>query len=223
MFQTSAVVEITDEKCVGCTVCVNVCPTEALSMVDRLAVVVEDRCTGCFKCIEACIPYGAIAPKGDPNPRLLHTPEADWDREAVDDLCARAYFAPGDSICLCTRTTAGEVAAAVLAGTHVVEELTMATGVRAVCGMWCLSPVMRILAAAGVETDRPAKDYRVYPDGAGVEVGIWSVPDAAIDKYPEYPIRADRAAAKATGLQLPHYPSIQLQRLESTETEEVAS
>jgi Fe-S-cluster-containing hydrogenase component 2 len=223
MFGTSAVVEIVDEKCVGCTVCVNVCPTAALRMENRLAIVTEDLCTGCFKCIEACIPYGAIVSKADPNPRLLNTPEDSWDQHAVDDLCARAYFDPHDSICMCTRTTAGEVAAAVIAGTDVVEELTMATGVRAVCGMWCLSPVMRILAAAGIETERPAKDYRVYPDGAGVDVGIWSVPDDVIDKYPEYPIRADRAAAIATGLKLPHYPSIQLQRLATTPTEEVDS
>jgi bacterioferritin-associated ferredoxin len=143
----------------------------------------------------------------------LTIPEEEWDRQAVDELCAKAYFDPADGICLCTRTTAGEVAAAVISGIDVVEELTMATGVRAVCGMWCLSPVMRILAAAGIEIERPAKDYRVYPDGSGVKVGIWSVPDEAIEKYPEYPIRADRAAAMDRGLNLPHYPSIQLQRL----------
>jgi Fe-S-cluster-containing hydrogenase component 2 len=212
MFRTSTVVEITDEKCVGCTVCVNVCPSGALRMEKRLAVVTEDRCTGCFKCIEACIPYGAISPLADPEPRLLHLPEERWDREEVDELCAKAYFDPADPICLCTRTTAGEVAAAVLEGVDAVEELTLATGVRAVCGMWCLSPVMRILHAAGIEVERPPKDYRVYPDGSGVEVGIWSVPDQAIEKYPEYPILADRAAAMERGLKLPHYPSIQLQR-----------
>jgi hypothetical protein len=76
---------------------------------------------------------------------------------------------------------------------------------------------MRILDAAGVGIDRPAKDYRVYPDGSGVEVGIWSVPDEAIEKYPEYPIRADRAKAMEHGLKLPHYPSIQLQRLATQE------
>jgi ferredoxin/bacterioferritin-associated ferredoxin len=223
MFRTTTVVEITDEKCVGCTVCVNVCPSDALRMESRIAVVDEERCTGCFKCIEACIPYGAIGPLADPNPRLLHLSEENWDRDAVDDLCAKSYFDPADSICLCTRTTAGEVAAAVIEGIDVVDELTLATGVRAVCGMWCLSPVMRILAAAGVEIDRPAKDYRIYPDGSGVEVGIWSVPDEAIDKYPEYPIRADRAAAMEHGLKLPHYPSIQLQRLATGPKEEATS
>jgi Fe-S-cluster-containing hydrogenase component 2 len=222
MFRTSAVVEIIDEKCVGCTVCVNVCPSGALAMDKRLAVVTEDRCTGCFKCIEACIPYGAIKPTADPNPRLLHIPEERWDREAVEELCAKAYFDPADSICMCTRTTAGEVAAAVIEGTDLVEDLTLATGVRAVCGMWCLSPVMRILKAAGIEVDRLAKDYRIYPDGSGVDVGIWSVPEEAIERYPEYPIHADRAAAMGKGLKLPHYPSIQLQRLATTKTEEGA-
>jgi bacterioferritin-associated ferredoxin len=159
----------------------------------------------------------------DPNPRLLTLAEESWDVDAVADLCAKAYFDPADAICLCTRTTAGEVAAAVIQGVDVVEELTLATGVRAVCGMWCLSPVMRILAAAGVQIDRPAKDYRVYPDGSGVEVGIWSVPDEAIEKYPEYPIRADRAAAMEHGLKLPHYPSIQLQRLATVPKEEGTS
>jgi Fe-S-cluster-containing hydrogenase component 2 len=217
MYKTVAIVDIIDENCVGCTLCINMCPSDALHMEDRLAILTEDRCVGCFKCMEACIPYGAIKPAADPNPRVLHTPPEEWKAEAVEELCAKAYFDPDESICTCTRTTAGEVAAAIDNGTDVVEELCLETGVRAKCGMWCLSPVMRLLAAAGVETERPAKDYRVYPDGAGVEVGLWSVSDEVAARYPEYPIEEDRRLAMDGGLKLPHYPSIRLEALAEEE------
>ena len=94
MFRTSAVVEITDEKCVGCRRCVNVCPSGALEMDGRLAVLEEPKCVGCFKCVEACGPYEAISIKRDPSPRVLTTPEETYDQPAVDDLCAKARNRP---------------------------------------------------------------------------------------------------------------------------------
>ncbi len=45
---------ISKEKCVGCTLCVKVCPFGALSMHEKKAVVKEDICTLCGACVDAC-------------------------------------------------------------------------------------------------------------------------------------------------------------------------
>lgn len=40
--------------CLGCGTCQNVCPFDAIDMVDGVAVVNKDKCTACMKCIEVC-------------------------------------------------------------------------------------------------------------------------------------------------------------------------
>lgn len=40
--------------CLGCGTCMDVCPFDAIDMVDGLAVVNKDKCTACMKCIEVC-------------------------------------------------------------------------------------------------------------------------------------------------------------------------
>jgi Fe-S-cluster-containing hydrogenase component 2 len=167
VFETSAVVQITDEKCVGCQRCVNVCPSDALAMNGRLAVLDQPKCVGCFKCVEACYPYNAISITADPHPKTLTVPEDDYEQPSVDEHCAKARYAPDAMVCLCTDTTAAEIAAAIIEGVHVPEDLTLATGVRAKCGMWRLAGLMRLLDAHGVSVERSAKDYRIYTDGAG--------------------------------------------------------
>ncbi len=42
--------------CIGCTLCVKVCPTQAISMRDSLAIIDQDKCIQCGKCIEVCPP-----------------------------------------------------------------------------------------------------------------------------------------------------------------------
>jgi Fe-S-cluster-containing hydrogenase component 2 len=196
MFKTSAVVAITDEKCVGCQRCVSVCPSDALAMNGRLAVLDEPRCVGCFKCVEACYPYNAISITANPNPTTLTVPEDEYEQPSVDDLCAKARYAPDAMVCLCTGTTAAEIAAAIVDGVHVPEDLALATGVRAKCGMWCLAGVMRLLDAHGVSVERSAKDHRIYTDGCGTHVGIWTIPDEVADKYPEYRLKENLAAVE---------------------------
>jgi electron transfer flavoprotein alpha subunit len=45
---------ISNEKCVGCTLCVKACPFAAIAMVNKKAVIDLDKCTLCSACVEAC-------------------------------------------------------------------------------------------------------------------------------------------------------------------------
>ncbi|HYE68413.1 MAG TPA: electron transfer flavoprotein subunit alpha [Anaerovoracaceae bacterium] len=46
-------IQVINEKCKGCTLCVKVCPFEAIEMKDKLAVI-NEKCTMCNQCIPAC-------------------------------------------------------------------------------------------------------------------------------------------------------------------------
>lgn len=50
---------IDEQKCIGCTHCMKVCPTEAIRVVGGLAEIREDRCVDCGHCMRAC-PVKAI-------------------------------------------------------------------------------------------------------------------------------------------------------------------
>jgi Fe-S-cluster-containing hydrogenase component 2 len=201
MFQTSMKVRIIDEACIGCKRCVSVCPSGALEMQGKLAVLEESRCVGCMKCAEQCIPYQAIEMLPDTSPRTLGIPREEWDMDAVTGLCAGARLDPEQTICVCTGTTAGEVAAAVAQGIHEPEDIVDKTGVRALCGWLCLTPIMRLLEAQGVELGRPDKDYRIYEQGT--KVAIWNISDEVDAKYPEYRLKESREAIEAGTLTEP--------------------
>ena len=47
------------ELCNACEECIDVCPTEAISMVDGKAQVDPDECTECYACVDPC-PEDAI-------------------------------------------------------------------------------------------------------------------------------------------------------------------
>jgi NAD-dependent dihydropyrimidine dehydrogenase PreA subunit len=51
-------IEISDEKCVGCGICVYLCPVdECLTGFNEIKV--ADTCIDCFKCVHGC-PVNAI-------------------------------------------------------------------------------------------------------------------------------------------------------------------
>ena len=51
---------INAEECIGCGICVDACPQEALEVVDGTCEPVnEESCVGCGECLEEC-PMGAI-------------------------------------------------------------------------------------------------------------------------------------------------------------------
>jgi len=52
---------IIPEKCVGCTLCKRVCPTDAISgNVKEVHVIDQEKCTKCGLCLPACKKFGAI-------------------------------------------------------------------------------------------------------------------------------------------------------------------
>jgi electron transfer flavoprotein alpha subunit len=53
-------IKVNLEKCIGCSLCVRACGQNALSIVDKKAVVDLDKCNLCAACVEACKKYEAI-------------------------------------------------------------------------------------------------------------------------------------------------------------------
>ena len=54
--------EVDESKCDGCRSCVEVCPSEAITVED-VARVNPDECVDCGACVDAC-PKGAITLPG---------------------------------------------------------------------------------------------------------------------------------------------------------------
>lgn len=63
MAKHSVVMQVS--RCLGCTTCIQNCPTDAIRVRNRKAVILADRCIDCGKCIQVC-PHKAIRSISDP-------------------------------------------------------------------------------------------------------------------------------------------------------------
>ncbi|MEJ2662598.1 MAG: 4Fe-4S binding protein, partial [Spirochaetia bacterium] len=52
-------IKVIVDKCIGCGLCVKVCPFAAVELVDKKAVI-NEKCTYCGACVDACKRYQAI-------------------------------------------------------------------------------------------------------------------------------------------------------------------
>ena len=137
------------DACNGCVICSNVCPTLAISLVDKKAHVKEADCRGCGACDQRC-PVYAISMQKLQAPYTVGVAVDDLPYEKIAALCVRANLNPEQIICYCTATRAEEVAAAILKGATSPEDLSRETGIRTGCKVECIQPALRLLQAAGI-------------------------------------------------------------------------
>ncbi|PKN73498.1 MAG: electron transfer flavoprotein subunit alpha [Candidatus Cloacimonetes bacterium HGW-Cloacimonetes-3] len=52
-------IEVLNEKCVGCGACIRACAYDAIRIEDKLAIINTDKCTLCGACVQSC-PFEAI-------------------------------------------------------------------------------------------------------------------------------------------------------------------
>jgi bacterioferritin-associated ferredoxin len=100
-----------------------------------------------------------------------------------------------EPLCLCTFTTAGEVAAAILKGATSPEEVTRMTGTRSACALWCMAPILRLLNASGLDV-KPSSKHKWY----NVKTALWNVPDEVCERYPQYRLKEDQATFSDSNL-----------------------
>ena len=165
------------DACNGCVICSNVCPTLAISLVDKKAHVKEADCRGCGACEQRC-PVYAISMQKLEAPYTVAVAVDGLPYEKIQALCARANLNPEQIICFCTATRAEEVAAAILKGAASPEDISKQTGIRTGCKVECIEPALRLLQAAGVTPERP-QGWQWY----GLTPAVWNIPEAIKAKH----------------------------------------
>ncbi|MGA2991739.1 MAG: (2Fe-2S)-binding protein [Candidatus Korobacteraceae bacterium] len=165
------------DKCIGCIICSDVCPTLAISLADKKAVVKEADCRGCGACEQRC-PVYCITMQRLAAPYRVSIAIDDLPYAGIAALCAKANLNPEQIICYCTATRAEEVASAILKGATSPEEISRKTGVRTGCKVECIQPVLRLLQAAGITPERPP-GCQWY----GLTPAVWNIPEKVKAKY----------------------------------------
>lgn len=169
---------IREDACIGCGTCAKVCPTLAITMVAKKAVVDPARCRACANCHQRC-PVEAVTMVKLDTPYRVFCPTDDVPTEAIEDLCRKAGFNPSQILCYCTATRAEEVAACILKGAHTPEEISLQTGLRCGCSVECIQPALRLLAAHGVALTPPEGGWQWY----GLTPTLRDIPEAVRAKY----------------------------------------
>ena len=99
-------VYVDEARCTGCGLCTDVCPTEAIALVDGRVRVDEELCTGCEACVNAC-PEGAIQPvvQGELIPAPKRTAPTVYQPSPLAETAGAAVVVAGTGLLM----TGGEV------------------------------------------------------------------------------------------------------------------
>ncbi len=147
-------------------------------MVDRKAIIDETLCIACGNCVQRCIVDAIVMDKLEEQ-RILQVSIDDLPASQVDGLCIKAGMNPSQVICYCTGTRAEEVAAAIIKGASSPEEISLETGLRGGCTVFCLQPALRLLEAHGVFAVPPEGGWQWY----GRTPTLAEIPDEVKAKY----------------------------------------
>ena len=169
------------QKCSACGTCVRICPVMAIRMGKvkggPKAFINGKECQACTICITRC-PERAIALELRGLPLTIGTEFSQASFEEVAVICRNAHMYPDQIICYCHRIQAKEVVAAIFSGAHTPEQVARRTGARTGCGVLCITGVIRLLRAAGIDLKR-APGYQWY----GATLSIWDLPEEIMCKY----------------------------------------
>ena len=181
--------ELDPNKCKGDLHCERVCPSGAIKIA--VAMVDERKCVACANCADVC-PAGAIRLVERSEPLILKTDPDEVDQQKMIELCIKAGIHPMQPVCPCTDTQAGEVAAAIIKGAKTPEEVTLMTGARSACEIYCTSAVLRLLKAYGLEVT-PPKNHGWYDLSTP---HLRDIPEEVGNRYPSYHINEDKEMFK---------------------------
>ncbi len=196
------VAQIVADKCTGCRLCEQVCPTVAISMRPRredepgkgrnIAMLSDMECYNAQACVEIC-PDDAIEMMELAEPFDVGFDLPKVDEEAVKALCRKAGYGRNMQLCVCTDTKAGEIATAIIGGAHSPEAVSLATGARTGCVELCMQPILHLLACAGHgdAPRNPKNGFQWYGESATLWQHVQSdgtLPQSITNAFPEYPL-----------------------------------
>lgn len=178
MKKVTLLAKVNVETCIGCGICEKVCPVNAISVIDKKAVVIEKDCRGCANCAERCPTFAVKMTKREV-PLEVGIDPSKYDQNMINQICAKAHMNPEQILCYCVGVRAEEVAAAILAGAKTPEEVSLMTGIRTGCTIECVQSLLRLVEAGGLELKRDPKKWQWY----GTTVTAWSLPEEVKAKY----------------------------------------
>jgi NADPH-dependent glutamate synthase beta subunit-like oxidoreductase len=149
---------------------------------------VED-CRGCANCEQRC-PASAVTMELREQPYTVRVDPNEFSSAEILKICTRARVHPQQTVCYCTNTTAGEIAAAILKGAKTPEDVSRATGARTGCTVLCIQSILKLLEAAG-RSLTPGETHQYYKG----TFTLWELDEPTVKKYEDkgYHFTEDRS------------------------------
>jgi len=80
-----------EQNCVGCGACVDVCPVDAVTLVNEKSHIDQEKCIGCASCIAACS-YHAIDVKWESGASRIQEKMVEYAKAVLDHQKGKAAF-----------------------------------------------------------------------------------------------------------------------------------